>query len=371
METIRRYDIDWLRVIAIGLLIIYHVAITFQPWGVFIGFIQNEKSLEPLWIPMSLLNVWRIPILFFVSGMGVYFAMKKRNWKQLIGERLKRILLPFLFGMLCIVPLHILIWQNYYNQDIIYSPVPGHLWFLGNIFIYVIILSPVFFLLQKNKNSKLLKWSTFLFKSPIGLIPVICLFVLETIIVKPEPFELYAMTLHGFVIGLLAFFFGFYFVFTGKVFWETILKWRWLFTGLAFSLFLVRFILFELKSPNYLTSIEACLWIFSVFGFSYKYLDRPSKTLAYLSQAAYPVYIIHMIYMYLGAVLIVPLNIPAALKFILLSAFTITGCFITYEFIKRISILRPLFGLKTEFKARVIYKAGSIKRLQGLTLKKR
>jgi hypothetical protein len=42
----RRYDIDWLRVIAIGLLIIYHIGIGFQPWGVFIGFIQNEKPLE-------------------------------------------------------------------------------------------------------------------------------------------------------------------------------------------------------------------------------------------------------------------------------------------------------------------------------------
>ena len=49
----RRYDIDWLRVIAIGLLLIYHIAIAFQPWGVFIGFIQSDKSLEALWIPMS------------------------------------------------------------------------------------------------------------------------------------------------------------------------------------------------------------------------------------------------------------------------------------------------------------------------------
>ncbi|MEP4596601.1 MAG: acyltransferase, partial [Cyclobacteriaceae bacterium] len=71
----RRYDIDWLRVIAIGLLLIYHVAIGFQPWGVFIGFIQSSSPLESIWVPMSMLNVWRIPLLFFVSGMGVYFAI--------------------------------------------------------------------------------------------------------------------------------------------------------------------------------------------------------------------------------------------------------------------------------------------------------
>jgi len=71
----RRYDVDWLRVMAIGLLLIYHVAIGFQPWGGTIGFITNGESWETLWLPMSLLNVWRIPFLFVVSGMGVYFSM--------------------------------------------------------------------------------------------------------------------------------------------------------------------------------------------------------------------------------------------------------------------------------------------------------
>ena len=46
ITTTRRHDIDWLRVITIGLLLIYHVAIVFQPWGVFIAFIQSDKSIE-------------------------------------------------------------------------------------------------------------------------------------------------------------------------------------------------------------------------------------------------------------------------------------------------------------------------------------
>ena len=112
MTTERRYDIDWLRVIAIGLLLIYHIAIIFQPWAMFIGFIRSDDALEGLWTPMTMLNVWRIPLLFFVSGMGLYFAMKKRNWKQLLIERTKRILLPFVFGILAITPLHFLFFRN-------------------------------------------------------------------------------------------------------------------------------------------------------------------------------------------------------------------------------------------------------------------
>src|SRR5262245_12523992 len=107
----RRYDIDWLRVIAIGLLLIYHVALGFQPWGVMIGFIANAKPWTSLWTPMAMLNIWRIPLLFFVSGMGVYFAMQKRNWSELMAERGARILIPFLFGVFAIVPLHMLIWR--------------------------------------------------------------------------------------------------------------------------------------------------------------------------------------------------------------------------------------------------------------------
>ena len=41
----RRYDIDWLRVIAIALLLIFHIALVFQPWGKSGGYIQNEDQI--------------------------------------------------------------------------------------------------------------------------------------------------------------------------------------------------------------------------------------------------------------------------------------------------------------------------------------
>jgi len=345
--TNRRYDIDWLRVIAIGLLLIYHITIVFQPWGVFIGFIQSDKPLESLWIPMSMLNVWRIPLLFFVSGMGVCFALRKRNWKQLLIERTRRILLPFLIGVLFIVPIHILIWQKYYSQDLKYTLNASHLWFLANIFIYVILLSPAFYYLKRNENGMIKRWLETVFRTPTGLLLVVAVFVAEAVLMQPESFELYAMTLHGFLLGFLAFLFGFCFILAGNTFWKTILRWRWLFLSIAVALYLVRAIEFQLKAPNYLMAIESNFWIFTAFGFAYSYLNRPSKTLTYLSQAAYPIYIIHMIILYLGCYLIITLGIPTLIKFILIISFTGTGCFLVYHFIiRRVKILRPLFGLK-------------------------
>jgi len=345
----RRYDIDWIRVIAIGLLLVYHIGIGFQPWGVFIQFIQSNEPLQSLWVPMSMLNIWRIPLLFFVSGMGVCFAIRKRNLKHLLLERTQRILVPFVFGIFFIVPIHIFIWQKYYSQDLVYTPHPAHLWFLGNIFIYVVLLSPLFFYLKRNEHGRIQKWLNNLFRNPLGLLLIPATFTMEATLVKPEIYEIYALTLHGFLLGLLAFLFGFLVVYSGNTFWKTVLKWRWGLLSIALTLFLVRFLAFDLAAPYYLLVMESCGWIFAVFGFGYKYLNRPSKTLHYLSQAAYPVYIIHMIFLYLASYVIMPLNIPNYAQFILVALLTGIGCFVFYEMIiRRIWFIRPLFGLKVE-----------------------
>ncbi len=350
MTTERRHDIDWLRVIAIGLLLIYHIAIIFQPWALFIGFIRSDESLEGLWKPMTMLNVWRIPLLFYVSGMGLYFAMRKRNWLQLLLERTKRILLPFLFGIVAITPLHMFIFQKHYNLPLGYFPHQGHLWFLGNIFVYVLILLPFFYYLKKHENGKIKRALSGLMSHAGGPLFISIFFVIEVIFVEPQQFALYAQTWHGFFNGFLSFFFGYLFVYSGKTFWQTVLRWRWLYIGLAAVLFGIRYAVFATEAPGYFMAIESNCWIFGVFGLGYKYLNRPSKTLSYLSQAAYPVYIIHMFVLYAGAMLILPLEIPPVLKFIAITAFTGIFCYLVYEFIlRRVVFLRPLFGLKWTF----------------------
>ncbi|GCC52822.1 acyltransferase [Chryseotalea sanaruensis] len=345
--TDRRYDIDWIRVIAIWLLLIYHTAIGFQPWGMMIGFITNSEPWAALWTPMAMLNVWRIPLLFFVSGMGVYFAIQNRNWKQLWAERASRILVPFVFGTLCIVPIHIYIMSSYYGMEYKYFPHTGHLWFLGNIVVYILLFTPLFYFLKKNETGKLAVALKKIMSHPVGLLIVIAAFVTEVLIIKPQPYEFYVMNLHGFFHGLLSFFFGFYFVYSGEVFWKMIVKWRWLFLLAGLSLFVLRMVEFEmsLPIPIYQLPIETICWILAVFAFGNKYLNQKSKTLQYLSQAAYPVYVLHMVFLYLGSVIIFPLDIVAPLKFLLVLVFTFAGCYFTYEIIRRIKALRFLFGL--------------------------
>jgi len=345
----RRYDIDWVRVIAIGLLLIYHSAIAFQPWGSMIAFITNKEPWPALWLPMAILNVWRIPLLFFVSGMGMYFAMQSRTARELITERARRILLPFLFGIFFIVPIQIAIWRYYAGMRLFYVYDPSHLWFLGNIFAYVVIFAPLFFYLKSNTDSKFAKMLRSVFNSPLGILVVIAMLVAEAVILKPYPYELYAMTWHGFFLGLIAFFFGYTFAFTGPSFWNMLVKVKWYLLVIAGVLAAIRLTYVVPGKPAYMIPPETVCWILFILTLGYQYLNRPGKTLSYLSEAAYPVYIIHMIFQNLVSVLIFPMNLPVQIKYILLVLFTLTGCILFYEFvIRRVRFVRPLFGLKPE-----------------------
>ncbi|WP_338223716.1 acyltransferase family protein [Algoriphagus confluentis] len=349
MTTQRRYDIDWLRVIAIALLLIYHIAIVFQPWAMFLGFIKSDELMEGLWKPMTLLNVWRIPFLFFVSGMGVYFAIRKRNWKELLLERSRRILLPFLFGVVAIVPIHFLLFQAYYHLPIGYVAHPAHLWFLGNIIVYVLLLTPVFFYLKKSEKGAFRKKLDAWMGNPLGPLSISLLVVLEVILVRPQVFEMYALTWHGFFIGLMAFFCGFLLVYSGGSFWKTVLNWRWAYLGLALGMYLTRWMVYDLVAPGYLMAIESTTWIMAIFGFGYKYLNKPSAILSYLTQAAYPVYILHMVALNTAASLVLPLDWPVLVKFLAIIGATGLFCFFIFEFlIRRILFIRPLFGLSLQ-----------------------
>ena len=343
----RRYDIDWLRVIAIWLLIIYHLALGFQTYGVFIGFIQNNDHWPILQVPMSILSIWRIPLLFFVSGMGVSFAIRKRNWEALMKERSRRILLPLVFGSLTIVPLHVMLWQNYYLQDLSYSPFPGHLWFLGNIFFYVLILSPLFMYLKQRADSRLGQKIQQFFGRPWVFIVLIVPFVLEAQIMQPEFFEFYAFNWHGFWLGLIAFLWGFLMVYAGEPFWQQLKRYKWLFLGAGLTMFAVRWAYYDLSSPLVMKAVESNLFVFAVLGLGSEYLNQPSKRLSYLSAASYPIYILHMLFLYLGSYFVFPLYWPVAVKFMVVCLFTFLGCYLTYEYlIRRVRVLRPLFGLK-------------------------
>src|SRR4051812_3597789 len=98
----RHYGMDWLRVGAFALLILYHVGMVFVPWGFHI------KTAEPLvWaeIPMFLTNPWRLSLLFVVSGYASRaLVMKSPSVGAFLRSRNARLLIPLAFGVTVVVP---------------------------------------------------------------------------------------------------------------------------------------------------------------------------------------------------------------------------------------------------------------------------
>tara|TARA_B100001179_G_scaffold213555_1_gene182246 strand:- start:2033 stop:3073 length:1041 start_codon:yes stop_codon:yes gene_type:complete len=344
----RRHDVDWLRVLALGLLIVYHIVVSFQPWAQFLFFIQNKQSLEWLWIFMGMINIWRIPILFMISGMGVRFAMERRNWKQLLKDRTVRILIPYVFGFFFICPISAYVAMNYLGKEAQYVPNPGHLWFLANIFFYVLLLLPFLTYLKNRPGNFIFRFLRRLFRVPFGIYFMALPLVLEAWLVNPENYPGYALTDHGGWLGMVCFLMGFIFISLKNVFWRAVERvWRSAF-AVAFLLYLIRLVLFQLEGePVVLTAFESMCWMLSIFGCGSLYLNKPSQKLAYFSKAVYPVYIVHMPLQYFFSYYIIPLSIPASMKLIFLLVLTFGGSLVLYEFaLKRIKWVRPLFGLR-------------------------
>jgi surface polysaccharide O-acyltransferase-like enzyme len=97
-----RYDfLDWLRVIAIFVLLFFHTGMLFVGWG---WHIVNAETIPALQWPMDIAHRLRMPLLFVIAGGGMWFALQRRTGVQLFRERTVRLLLPLVIGMFVIVP---------------------------------------------------------------------------------------------------------------------------------------------------------------------------------------------------------------------------------------------------------------------------
>lgn len=370
-KTIRRYDLDWLRVIVFALLIFYHVGMFFVPWG---WHIKNNETYNWLRWPMAFLNQWRLPILFVISGMGTYYALSKRNLRQFSLERIKRLGIPLLIGMLLIVPPQIYI-ERIVNSEFVGSYLEfyqkalfrggtypkgniswHHLWFLPYLLCFSLILSPAFIYI-KRRETKLISWVKKLIQKPINLyLFIIPLYLLEAFM---EPFFDVTHALiddwFNFSFSIVLFFYGFILIATGQVFWDRLKKIKTKALAIGCFAFLGQAVIWSFFEDGFVIHFTEALlkvtniwsWILVLFGFAAKYLNKPSKKIAYANRAVYPFYILHQTITITIAYYLIDLN----WSFIAKSSILIVGTFglswLIYDLIiLRIPFLHPLFGLK-------------------------
>ncbi len=343
----RRYDVDWLRTVAIGLLIVFHVTLSFQSWATAIGFPQNDQLLAGLVPLISMLAVWRIPLLFVISGMGVRFAMERRDWRQLLKDRTLRILVPYLFGIAVLGPL-LLVGLPFVGWDAEYTLNFGHLWFLLNIFLYVVWTLGLLVYLKDHPSNAFFRLLSKVIQFPMGLFVFALPLMAEARLTNPEYYSVYIDNLHGWLMGLICFFTGFVFISLREVFWPAVASTRWMAVGAAASLYLIRLTVLGLDNEiAWLTGLESMCWILAALGFGAMHLNRPSQGLSYLSEASYPVYIAHLPVQFSIAYFLLPAPLPAPAKLGLMLVGTFAVTFLIYEYaLRRWRWVRPLFGMK-------------------------
>lgn len=158
----RRHDLDWLRVGAVLLLLPFHSARVFDPFEDF--YVHSSTTSEPLfWWIVAAVSMWQMELLFVLAGAASWFAFGRRSAGQYRAERVRRLLVPFLFGLVVIVPIQqylAVVWRGGSGSIVGFTTdywgmqgeiggydgafTPGHLWFILYLFLYSLAAAPLF-----------------------------------------------------------------------------------------------------------------------------------------------------------------------------------------------------------------------------------
>ena len=377
----RRYDLDWLRVFVFVLLIFYHVGMFFVPWE---WHLKNNILYSSLEYPMLFINQWRLPILFVISGMGTSYALAKRSGSEFASERIKRLLLPLVIGILLIVPPQVfferLSGSEFTGSYLDFWPVHAfigiypegnfswhHLWFLPYLLLFSLIFTPVFLYFRRNPDNPFLEWLRKQLSTPLGFVWFLLPLLLTQLFLKPYFPETHALIGDWFTLAnySILFFYGFLLIMIKEAFWKLALKHRrnFLITGLlCFGSWI--FLISEYNEEAWAFYVKALVkvvncwsWILALFGYAARYLNRNSATLSYANQAVYPFYILHQtVTVCLGFYLKdLPWGFFSKFSFLAVGTFVIS--WILYEFfIRRWNFLRPLFGLKPGSAGNIVFR---------------
>ncbi|MFT5758910.1 MAG: hypothetical protein ACI9LM_003658 [Alteromonadaceae bacterium] len=372
----RRNDLDWLRIIVFGLLILFHTGMFYTAnWGFHAKSAYQSETLENF---MLIIEPWRMAVLWVISGIAIKFVLAKVSLLRFISMRSLRLLLPLLFGILVIVPpqlyvemihngdLQMNFWQfllEFFSTDSdvfekyqsgIWPHIDvNHLWFIRALWQYSIGL--IFFLPLLNSLflNKAVNWLCKQHGVVAILIAVLPIFLItlnwdQDTVRYPLGFT---FIIYGYLIGwhvtfwqrisqaikpllIAAVICCISFVTFYNLVWLDLIKGgevtnQWLLMAGMFNYSLMRI-----------------LGILTVFALAHKFLNRDSTKLTYFNDAVYPFYILHQTFILVIGYNLSSLNLGPVLEPLLLIICTVAACFIGFEVIRRTELLRPCFGLK-------------------------
>ena len=385
----RRYDLDWLRVISFGLLILYHIGMFYVTWDFHVKSIHIGTTFEPI---MKLLNPWRLSLLFLISGIAIRFAIDKHpSIAKFTLTRSLILFIPIVFGMLLIVApqswLQLLEnkeinsgFIDFYLQYLsahdgfsIIVPTWNHLWYVVYIFVYTLLLAPFTRPLSRAMQTYGTKLTRVIFDSRLGVFWLLCLPVLlfwvHHFVLKPDYPSTHALVddwanhqlyFSIFVLGFL--------IAKDASFWQAVHRALLPATLLVIILSTTAcivwylesqgtktntFIIVEFFSERFRKTAFAWFSIIALLSVAQRHLNTPSSTLSYLNQAVFSWYILHQTLIVMFGYWLTRQSLSFFNEFVVLTLSTYLACFLLHEYIiRRQKWLRPLFGMRLNAKTK-------------------
>jgi glucans biosynthesis protein C len=382
----RRYDLDWLRTLAFGLLILYHIGMYYvADWGWHVKSAVTSTALQDL---MMLTNPWRMSLIFFVSAMALALAQRSSGSLALMSLRSNRLLIPLLFAMFVVVvpqvyfearaqnliaPVFLTFWWQYINPNTTllpdhHSPIGlltwNHLWFLPYLWCYsvlVLISAPLLNALA-NKLQRV--------PGKVALLLVIATLICAWYFLRQSYPSSHALLddWYNHAKYFSVFIAGYLFALHSS-WWQKVITARRVFLIAAIACYSLIIAdrnglldsipqsFAESPTGRVLIGIVLALnhwgWILALIGYAGRYLnrrtniiDKNGKLLHYSNTAILPWYMLHQTLIIVFAIWLKPLTLPIGLEALLLIVLTCLGCWAGYELIKRFWLSRWLFGLK-------------------------
>lgn len=384
--TPRLYFLDWLRIAAFGLLILYHVGMYYVSWDWHVKSPFAGPALEP-WMRLS--SPWRLSLLFLVSGAAVSMMLARDAGAAFVRSRSKRLLLPLAFGMAVIVPpqpyfevVHKFGFEGSYldflalyfrgandfcaGSSCLILPTWNHLWFVAYLWVYCVLL---WALLQWRPAAldTLARLGGRLLAGP-GLVlwPLAALAALRIALAGRFP-STHALVddwfNHAQYLGM--FLLGAAWARQPSV-WPRIEVLRWWTLAIALAGWATMLLLSaRYATPSAAPAIGVLVWrvayaatqwcaILAAVGFAHRHLNVGHRLHRYLVDAVFPVYILHQTLIVLLSQAVRPLGWTPAVEGPLLVLGTFVLSFAGYEAVRRVRVLRPWFGLSNDARVRVI-----------------
>lgn len=373
----RRYYFDLLRMILIFLVFLVHSSLPFvseTKW-----YIQNDETTFLATGIIGFLYQWGMQLLFLVCGASAGFSLQRRAPGQFVKERLLRLGVPYVAGIVLLGPFQIYfdrvqhgeyqgslagfyVWF-FQNVEIDWrlhlSMGPGHLWFLRTLLNYCVLVLPLYYFLKSDAGRRWLE------KAPAALQTGGMLLWLIVPVAVVEMALRASYPEHGdwctYVCWFVFFVYGY--VMTTDRRYEAVVQRRQgvaLMLGLASMgimgfLFYRGYVMAWELAPTYtagylgyvlLSTFNTCCWVLFFLGASIKFLDIKGRWLRPASELVLPFYVLHQPIVVAVAFYVVQLQAGIGAKYLLI----VVPSFLIIVFLARFviapsNVLRALFGM--------------------------